>query len=130
GDQKVDIGGPSRRIAEPVADRPTEDVVQQQPPHDRHHDRAHDQQPEEPDAVLDFPPQHGGGVLGGEGQGAHELFSLEALPVTAKKTSARSGVGMERSSTAPSSPRRGSTSRSDRMPPSFGTRSTRSSLSR
>ena len=37
---------------------------------------------------------------------------------------------MDTSSTATSSPRRASTLRSDRMPPSFGTRSTRSSSSR
>src|SRR5438270_1419227 len=130
GHEIVDVWCPSRHVTEPVAERPTEDVVEQQKHHDRHEYRAHDQQAEEPDAVLDFAPEHGGGVLGGEGQGAHWLLSLEALPVTAKNTSSRSGVWMDRSSTATWSPRRASTSRRGRMPRSFGTRSSSSSSSR
>src|SRR5712691_11124579 len=94
GHEEVDIRGSSRRVTAPVADRPTEDIVEQQQHYDRHEYRAHDQHSEESDAVLDLPPQHGGGVLGGDGQGAHRLFSLEAVPVMAKNTSSRSGVWM------------------------------------
>src|ERR1700680_2519262 len=130
GHEIVDIRCSSRRVTEAAAERPTEDVVEQHQHYDRHEYRAHDQQSEEPDTVLDFPPKHRGGVLGSDGQGAHWLFSLEALPVTAKNTSSRSGVWMDRSSTAMSSPRRASTSRSERMPCSFGTRRTSSSSSR
>src|ERR1700730_4644775 len=96
GHEIIDIRRSSRRVTESVAERPTEDIVEQQQHYDRHEYRAHDQQAEEPDAVLYFPPKHGGGVLGGDGQGGHRLFSLEALPVTAKNTSSRSGVWMDR----------------------------------
>src|SRR6202165_5854361 len=118
----VDIRCSSRDATEPVTERPAEDVVEQQQHYDRHEYRAHDQQAEEPDAVLDFPPKHGGGVLAGDGHGAHGVFSLDWSPVTAKNTSSRSGVWRDRSSTATSSPRRASTLRRDWMPPSFGIR--------
>src|SRR3981081_3793080 len=47
-----------RRGTEPMTDRPTQDVVEQQQHYDRHEYRAHDQQAEEPAARLDCPPTH------------------------------------------------------------------------
>src|SRR4029077_18884926 len=111
GHEIVDIRRSSRYVTEPVTQRPTEDVVEQQQHHDRHEYRAHYQEAEESDAVNDFPPEHGGGVLGGDGQGAHWCCSFEALPVTAKNTSSRSGVWRHRSSIPTSSPSRASTLR-------------------
>jgi len=66
GYEEVDVRGAPRRVTEPGADRPAEDVVEQQQQHNRHQDRA-DQQQREPEGVLQLAPEHRHGVLDGNG---------------------------------------------------------------
>ena len=67
GHQEVDVRYALRRVTEPMADRTAEDVVEQQQHHDRDQDRADEQQPEQPEGVLELAPEHCRGVVGGDG---------------------------------------------------------------
>src|SRR6202043_2665362 len=96
GDEVVDIG----RVAAQACAHGTAEDKDEEEQHDRRcpdaADRHHGVAPQVPEVA----PKHGGGITQGVGAHGPGSFSVTGWPVSAKKTSSRSGVCTTRLATS------------------------------